>query len=50
MIGEFRRDQSFSDTENKTTWCKNRVQSGEMRELMGDGFYFLCEVGSNDGC
>lgn len=50
MIGEFRKDQSLSDTKNKRAWCKNRVHSSEMRELRGDDFYFLCEVGSNDDC
>lgn len=50
MIGEFRKDQSLSDTKNKRACCKNRVHSSEMRELRGDDFYFLCEVGSNDDC
>ena len=36
--------------QNKTAWCKIGFQSGGLRELMGDDFYFLCDVGSSDAC
>lgn len=50
MIGEFWKDKFLFEIENKIVWCKNRVRYGELRELMGDNFYFFFVVGSNDVC